>query len=82
MSVKRARTYIAQLRNARQNKEKTKDESEFDKGVEIMSKRLEDFEIGRDIAYKTRSMLGKRRRVKDEMEEDSAYVTHLKGLLK
>ena len=64
--------YIAQLRAARQSKENPKEEGDINKGVVMMSKRLEDFEIGRDINCKTRSMLGKRRREKDEMEEDSA----------
>ncbi|KAK0508183.1 hypothetical protein JMJ35_009267 [Cladonia borealis] len=72
MNVKRPPMYIAQLRTARQSMEKTKEEGEINKGVVMMSKRLEDFEIGRDIAYKTRSILGKRRREKDELEEDSA----------
>ena len=72
MNVKRPHMYVAQLRPARQSKENTKDEGEINKGVVMMSKRLEDFEIGRDIAYKTRSMLGKRRREKGELEEDRA----------
>ena len=72
MNVKRPCIYIAQLRTARQSKEKTKEEGEINKGVVMMSKRLEDFEIRQDIAYKTRSMLGKRRREKDELEEDRA----------
>ena len=72
MNVKRPHTYVAQLRPARQSKEKLKEEGEMNKGVAMMLKRLEDFEIGRNIAYKTRSMLGKRRREEDEMEEDSA----------
>ena len=64
--------HIAQLHNARQSKEKTKEEGGFSKGVVMMSKRLEGFEIGRDVADKMQSMLGKRRREKDESEEDSA----------
>ena len=62
MNISRPRMYIAQLCTAGQSKEKMEIEGEINKGMVMMLKRLEGFEIGWEIAYKTGSVLGKRRR--------------------
>ncbi len=57
--------YIGQLRMAGQSKEKGEVEGEIDKGVVMMSKRLEGFTIGSELVFETGSALGKRRREED-----------------
>ena len=61
MNIKRSRTHIGQLRIAGQSRDKMEVEGEIYKGVVMMSKRLEGFRIGREMVFKTRSALGKRR---------------------
>ena len=62
MNIKRPRICIAQLCTAQQNSEKAEVEGEINKGMVVMSKRLEGFRIGREMAFETVSALGKRRR--------------------
>ena len=62
MNIKRPRMYIAQLCTTGQSSGKTEVEGEIDKGMVMMSKRLEGFRIGREMAFETVSALGKRRR--------------------
>ena len=62
MNIKRPRIYIAQLCAAEQSSKDTGVDSEINKGMVMMSKRLEGFRIGREMAFETVSALGKRRR--------------------
>ena len=57
--------YIAQLCTAGQSREKTEVEREINEGLVMMSKRLEGFRIGREMSFKTRSALGKRKRAEN-----------------
>ncbi len=61
-NINKPRMYIAQLCTAGQSKEKMEIEGEINKGMVMMLKRLEVFEIGWEMTFKTGSVLGKRRR--------------------
>ena len=65
ININRPSMYVAQLCTARQSREKMEVEGEINEVMVMMSKRLEGFRIGREMAFKTRSMLGKRKRAEN-----------------